>query len=63
MSAQLLRDLARVHINEHIENEMRALTERLTGTADELRLHQGVILGLRAALDAMDNAMKKIHGG
>lgn len=60
MSVQLLRDGAVSDLNEQIDIYVAFLTERVDDL-DQIRLNQGVIKGLRLAIEAIDHRANNLH--
>ncbi len=60
MSVQLLRDGAVSDIQERIAEYTAYLTDR-TDDLDTVRRYQGIIVGLKLAIDAVDHRANNLH--
>ena len=60
MSAQGLKELTRRETDKMREQHLEALVGRTEDTLDQMRLNQGIVIGMQMVLDAMDEAYKKI---
>lgn len=60
MSASLLRDAAKSDIQAEIEKHTVLLVERRDGL-DVMRDHQGMIAGLKRAIELIDDRANNLH--
>jgi hypothetical protein len=60
MSASMLRDAMRIKLRSDIEEWTEAL-ENSTKTADDLRVAQGVVKGLKIAGERLAEAYQEMH--
>lgn len=60
MSAESLRHGARQRIEAHIDDVVQELVHRTGDTEAQMRLLQGRIMGLREALELLNEAYKRL---
>lgn len=60
MSAESLRHSARQRIEAHMETIVQELVHRTGDSESLMRLNQGRIMGLREALDELNEAYKRL---
>jgi hypothetical protein len=62
MSGQLLRDAVIAELQQSVTVHEGYLSARTADTLDQMRLNQGVVRGLKLAIDIIENRARNLHG-